>query len=872
MEKHPKILVLLDGNALIHRAYHALPPLTTKNGETAQAVYGFTMTLLSVLEKFHPEYIAATFDLEGPTFRDDLYADYKATRTAAPDDLYAQIPRVKEMVRAFNIPIYEKEGYEADDCVGTLARQAEQEGVEVIIVTGDSDELQLVTPQVKVFMLRKGIKDIALYDEQAVREKYGFDATLIPDYKGLAGDASDNIPGVAGVGQKTATDLITQFGTLENIYAHLSEVKESVRKKLEADQKNAFLSKELGTIHREAPVALDLPACVAREYDRKVVTNLFQELGFFSLIKRLSGGQEAVVGDQASAKKEQKRKKEKELKSLAEIEAFFKKAATKKVALFVKKETATLFGAGIQSLHCSLEGENVFVVWNDENKKIVQGFLENEQQEKIVYDAKMLMHLFEKEGIVLRGVVFDILIASYLLNSGSNVELDYLVLVELGEEPPYSEAFVLRALEARYQEKIDEISKMQAQGKTLRTVFQTIEMPLIPILFAMEKRGIILNTNKFQALSQELGSELAILEKDIYAFAGRAFNINSPKQLSQILFQDLQIPTINIKKTKTGISTASSELQKLGEYPIVQKIESYRELFKLKTTYLDALPLLVDTHSRLHTTYHQAVAATGRLSSADPNLQNIPARGEWSERVRGAFEPEKGYVFVGVDYSQIELRVMAHLSKDKALTEAFRQGEDVHKTTASVVFQVAPEQVTSDMRRQAKVFNFGILYGMGAYGLSQAADIDQKTAAQFIVEYFKKFSGVASFIEEMKVGARRNHYVETELGRRRYVPEIESANVQVAHAAERMAINMPVQGLAADIMKLSMLAVAQCIEQDFNHDVCMVLQVHDELIFEVREGREHEFASAVKKVMENVYPLHVPLIVETMIGKNWGEI
>lgn len=870
MTKHPKILVLLDGNALIHRAYHALPPLTTKNGETVQAVYGFAMTLLSVLEKFHPEYIAATFDLEGKTFRDDMYAEYKATRTAAPDDLYAQIPRVKELVRAFNIPIYEKEGYEADDVIGTLAKQSEKEDIEVIIVTGDSDELQLVTPQVRVFMLRKGIKDIALYDEAAVVAKYGFAAKLIPDYKGLAGDTSDNIPGVAGVGAKTATGLLQQFGTLENIYKHLDEVKESVRKKLVTDQKNAFLSKELGTIHREAPVVLDLSACVARDYDRSVVTKLFQELGFFSLIKRLSGN-DAVKSNHTETKPKQM--KEKTLKTEKDIAAFLAQAAGKKVALFAKKETESLFGAGLQSVHLSLsDSESVVITWNEENKKLLRKFLEDEQQEKIAYDGKALMHLFAKEGVMLRGLSFDVMLAAYLLNSGSNVELDYLVLVEWSEEPPYLPAPYILKLEARYQEKLDEISATQTKGKTVRTVLEAIEMPLLPLLFAMEERGIILNTKKFKALSEELGATLSGLEKDIYTLAGREFNINSPKQLSEILFTDLQIPTQNIKKTKTGISTASSELQKLQEYPIVQKIEHYRELFKLKTTYLDALPTLVDPHSRLHTTYYQAVASTGRLSSSDPNLQNIPARGEWSERVRGAFEPEPGYVLVGADYSQIELRVMAHLSQDNELVSAFKNGEDVHKTTASVVFKVKPEEVTSDMRRQAKVFNFGILYGMGAYGLAQAAEIDQKTAAEFIVEYFKKFSGVAKFIEEMKEGARKNHYVETELGRRRYTPEIESPNVQVARAAERMAINMPVQGLAADIMKLSMLLVAKLIERDFKKEVRMLLQVHDELIFEVKEDQAETFAAAVKKVMAAAYPLRVPLIAETMIGKNWGEI
>jgi len=871
METKLKTLVLLDGNALIHRAYHALPPLTTKDGQAVNAVYGFSMTLLAVLEKFHPEYIAASFDLAGPTFRDDMYADYKATRTKTPDDLVAQFPLVKDVVRAFNIPIYEKEGFEADDCVGTLARQAEKENVQVVIVTGDNDILQLVTPLVKVFSIRKGIKDLVLFDEKAVFEKYGFAPNQLADYKGLRGDASDNIPGVKGIGEKTATDLLQKYHDLEGVYAALADMKGAVRAKLEAGKESAFLSRDLGRIHTEAPVALDLPACVAKDYDRSVIAGLFQELSFFSLIKRLPGGNEAGDMRQESGKKE-KKVREKELKTKEEIVEFFHKLQGKKIALWAERETASLFGFGLQAVHLASGAENMVVVWKEENKETLKTFLEDENISKVVYDGKSLMHVLIKEGIVFRGIVFDVMLAAYLLNSGGNVEFDYLVLVEYGEEPPFVQAPFLLKLEGQFQEKLDEISKTQVTGKTLRTVLEQIEMPLVPILFAMEEHGIHLNTQTFKTLSDRLQSEIAVLEKDVHTLAGKEFNINSPKQLSIVLFTDLSIPTNNIKKTKTGISTASPELQKLQEYPIVQKIEQYRELFKLKTTYLDALPELVDGESRLHTTYAQAVAATGRLSSQDPNLQNIPARGEWSTRVRGAFEPAPGYVFVGADYSQIELRVMAHLSQDKALTAAFQKGEDVHKTTASVVYKVKPEEVTADMRRQAKVFNFGIMYGMGAYGLSQAAEIDQKEAAEFIRTYFEKFSGVAKFIEEMKTGARKNHYVETELGRRRYTPEIESNNVQVARSAERVAINMPIQGLAADIMKLAMIAAHQLIAQDFHNSVSMVLQVHDELICEVKAEQAAMFAVALKKAMGDVYPLRVPLIAETAIGKNWGEI
>lgn len=868
MEKKRKTLVLLDGNALIHRAYHALPPLTTKKGELVNAVYGFTLTLLSVLEKFKPDYIAASFDLKGPTFRHKQFADYKATRVKAPDDLYVQIPRVKELVGAFNIPIYEKEGFEADDCVGTLAHQAEKENVETIIVTGDNDTLQLVTPNIKVFTLRKGIKDTVLYDEKMVEEKYGFKPSNIPDFKGLAGDASDNIPGVAGIGAKTATDLLKQFGTLENIYAKLPEVKESVRKKLEADKDNAFLSKELGAIDTGAPVELNLQASVTRDFNKAAVENLLRELGFVSLLKRIFGEtriENKKLGEKKSALGGKK------ISTKEELEKFLGK--NKEVAVYIEQAQGTLFGVGIEKVHIAVseQGGEASILWSEKTKKFTTEFLENDKIKKIVYDGKKLLHIFQKENINLRGIALDVLLAAYLLNSDENVDFEYLVFKECGEETIEKPAEKLLVLSEIYDKRLDEVSKTQKTEKTLRQVFEQIEMPLVPVLFAMEMSGIYLNTKKFQALSDELEKELTLLEKDIYKFAGREFNINSPKQLSEILFKDLKIPIKDIKKTKTGISTSATELQKLQAYPIVAKIESQRELSKLKTTYLDALPILVGSDGRLHTTFHQTGAATGRLSSSDPNLQNIPIRTSWGGRVRGAFEAEGNNVFVGADYSQIELRVMAHLSGDRALTEAFQRGEDVHTTTASVVYKVKPEDVTPDMRRQAKVFNFGIMYGMGSFGLAQAARIDQNIAAEFIAAYFKKFSGVAKFIEKIKVSARENGYVETELGRRRYIPEIKSANVQMARAAERMAVNMPIQGLAADIMKLAMLKSDE-LAREFDTDARMILQIHDELIFEVKESRAGEFVEKLKKAMEGVYKLKVPLIAETAIGKNWGEI
>ena len=873
MENKPKTLILLDGNALIHRAYHALPPLTTKTGETVHAVYGFTMTLLSVLEKFKPDYIAASFDLAGPTFRDELYADYKATRTAAPDDLYAQIPRVKEVTAAFNIPIYELPGYEADDCVGTIAKQAGAQGVNVVIVTGDNDALQLVDDRIKVFSIRKGLKDLVLYDRVAVEAKYGFGPELVPDYKGLAGDTSDNIPGVKGIGEKGATGLLQEFGILENIYAHLSEIKEALRKKLESDRENAFLSKRLGTIDIAAPVTLHLEDCVTHDFDREKVEALLRSFEFFSLITKIPSSTQGG-GTEQFLKEGAKKKKHKILKTSDEIEEWIEAHKGRGIAVYVTETADSLFGNGIAAIELAAAAEaQVSVAWNPSARAALQTFLEHPRRPKIFFDAKRALHLFAQEGVALQGIARDVSLINYLIAAGGRNTLPELLLREFGSETTETHAAALYALNALLGERIKEASATQTQGKTLLDVYGEIELPLIPILFRMEERGIRLNTEAFKKMSDEMTAELGILEDQIYSFAGKTFNINSPKQLAEVLFVDLKIPTTHIKKNKTGISTASTELEKLrADYPIVALIEQNRELFKLKTTYLDALPKLVDAHSRVHTTYHQTIAATGRLSSTDPNLQNIPARQAWSERIRGAFEAESGQVFVGADYSQIELRIAAHLSGDANLREAFLRGEDIHRKTAAVVFGVEPEAVTPDMRRQAKVFNFGILYGMGAFGLAQAADIDQKAAGKFIEAYFERFSGVAAYLEASKAFAREHGYVETELGRRRSVPEIQSHNVQVARSGERMAVNMPVQGLAADIMKLAMIAADQMAEEKYPGKAQMLLQVHDEIIFEVEASQATDFARDLKHIMEQVYTLRVPLIAETAIGKNWGEI
>lgn len=875
MSKKEQKLILLDGNAILHRAYHGLPPLTTKDGVTVHAVYGFALTLLSVLEKFKPEYVVATFDLPGGTFRDDLYTEYKSHREAAPDDLYAQIPIIKKMVTAFGIPVTECAGFEADDCVGTLAKLGTQKNLEVIIVTGDTDTLQLVDDHVKVFTMRKSIKDTVLYGEEEVKAKYGFEPKQLIEYKGLAGDSSDNIPGVKGIGAKTATTLIQKYQNLEGVYANLDDTKGKMRENLENDKELAFLSRELGTIRCDVPVTLDLEAAKLDDYDQEKAEQFLRHYEFYSLIKRLPKNgniNEGDVAEQEEKKATAKKAKNKVLKDASETEEYFAAVAKGPLALTIEMAAESLFGGGIKAVHIYNQSAGPATIeWTEKDAlKILSAWLQQGDTTKIFFDAKKVMHALVKEGMEINGTIEDIQVLAYLCEVSYDKSVASLGQVLSISDSLQSAELVAKIYTVLYKQ-LESIAQAQNKEQNLLRIYTDLERPLIPVLFGMEARGIILNLATFKKMSLELEKSLSALAQDIYTLAGKEFNINSPKQLAEVLFVDLAIPTTNIKKTKTGISTGASELEKLHDYPIAQKIEQYRELFKLKSTYLDAFPHLVDEESKLHTTYQQTVAATGRLSSLDPNLQNIPARGEWSDRVRSAFEPAPGFVLVGADYSQIELRIMAHLSGDKELTRAFKAGEDVHTATAAVVYKVEPKEVTGDMRRQAKVFNFGLMYGMGAFGLAQAAGITQSDAKEFIELYFKKFSGVKDYIDRIITETKKQGFQETEAGRRRHIPEIQSTNNQVMRAGERMAVNMPIQGLEADIVKMAMLKADELIKR-FKGEVYQVLQVHDEIIFEVRENVAEDFAKLLQVEMEDVYKLSVPLTVEVSIGKNWGEI
>ncbi|HPN54651.1 MAG TPA: DNA polymerase I [Candidatus Moranbacteria bacterium] len=905
MNKEKKKLILIDGNAIIHRAYHALPPLSTKQGELVNAVYGFTSTLLSVISQFKPDYVVASFDLAGPTFRHEKFDDYKANRVKADDELYAQIPRVKEVVETFNIPIYEKAGYEADDIIGTIAKQVKKEklAIETIIVTGDMDTLQLVDDTTKVYTMRRGLSDSILYDAEKVFERYGLKPEQLIDFKGLRGDPSDNIPGVKGIGEKTAVALLQKYKTLSGVYENIEEIKGAVKDKLERDKTNALLSKDLATIRLDAPVELELEKTKLHDFDREKIVKLFGELNFYSLVKRLPSNSEGACPVKSSRSEgtsgafngvKDFKYFIAEEKNFTEFLSEFQNA--KEVAIAIEEKNDSLAGVALSQK----TGRATFFPVSEKNIGLLKPILENSAIKKIGYDLKYISKSLKKTGVNLCGIFWDVMIGAYVLNPGEKITLEKLALSELGEETNFAEkskgqlslvpekedsieASIEASKKADYslkikqtlEKRIAEISVEQKKAAltdgALATVFSDIEMPLVEILEKMELTGIEINPVIFAGISETISGKLKNLEKSIYKLAGKEFNINSPSQLAEVLFVDLKLPTFNIKKGKTGFSTAADELEKLRDsHKIIPKIEEYRELFKLKTTYLDPLPTMIDANSRLHTTFNQAVTATGRLSSTEPNLQNIPIKTELGQLLRTAFVAHEGYKLISADYSQIDLRAVAHVSGDPKMIEAFHRGDDIHRLTAAEINKVTPSQVTETMRRNAKALNFGIIYGMSAYGFSQSAGISREEAQKFINTYMDKFSKVAEYMKDTRAFAKKNGYVETLLGRRRNIPEINSPNMQVANGAERMAINMPIQGLAADIMKMAMVKVADEYKDD--PEINMILQIHDEIILEVKEKLADEVAKKVKEIMENVIKLKVSLIADVKIGDNWGEI
>ncbi|MFC1904290.1 DNA polymerase I [Chloroflexota bacterium] len=900
------LLVLFDGNALVHRAFHALPPLTvSKTGEMVGAVYGFALMLLKVINELKPTHCAIAFDKKAPTFRHQLFDQYKAQRPPTPHELIIQLERVRQLVEAFNIPIFELDGYEADDVLGTLSQQASQQDIETIIITGDADAMQLVSPRVKVFAPRRTFSDTQLYDEAAVSQKYGVEPAQIADFKGLVGDPSDNIPGVSGIGEKTAVKLLQQFGSMEQIYAHIDEVTPpKLQTLLRENEAIARQSKELATIITQTPVTLNLDDCQTSHYDRLQVTELFRELEFFSLLPKLPVAEEGTP--QATVQVETKpphRRDYHMVHTTSTLDELLNRLSAARSFAF-DLETTSLNAITAQIVGISLSyspGEAYYIPvghvgWGQlEQLPFMQvidrlkPLLEDTTLAKLAHNGKYDMTVLAEHGVTVNNLTFDSMVAAYLLGEKS-LGLKALAFSKLGTEMTpitdligsgtkqisMSQVEVKQAADYACADadntwQLTALLEAELHQQGLWQLFSEVEMPLVPVLVRMERNGIALDTELLREMAHRLGEQLLNLSAEIYSHVGHRFNINSPQQLSYVLFEELNLPPA--RKGKSGYSTGAPVLEELrGFHPIIEFILDYRQLSKLKSTYIDALPALINHKTgRVHTSFNQTRTATGRLSSSEPNLQNIPIRGELGKEIRQAFIAPSGTYLMTGDYSQIDLRALAHLSQDPGLLSAFHQDEDIHTATAVRLFGVDASQVSADMRRVAKTVNFGVIYGMSDYGLVQATELSRQEAAGFITAYFEKYPGVKQYLESTKEQARETGCVQTLLGRRRSIPEINSANRQVREAAERMAINMPVQGTSADIIKVAMINLYREMEKRRLKSK-MLLQVHDELVFEVPREELEEMRQLVPQAMSTALELSIPLKVDIKTGNNWGEL
>ncbi|HHW55926.1 MAG: DNA polymerase I [bacterium] len=886
-----KKLILIDGNSLVHRAFHAIPPLTTGTGQHTNAVYGFTTMFLRLLEDERPDYLAVAFDKGKVTFRHGEFEDYKANRTETPDELRSQFPLVKELLEAYRVPIFEQEGYEADDLLGTLARKAEAEGFSVLIVSGDRDVLQLVSPRVTVLFTRRGISELEVMDAGAVEEYLGVPPEQVADYKGLVGDQSDNIPGVPGIGPKTATKLLKEFENLEEILSDLEGVRQKgVRSKLEEYCEQARLSKRLATIVCDIPLDVDWEELQRKEPDWDAVTSLFRELEFRSLLQRVAPDLPVQVetGYQVVA-------------SPSQLEALAARSREEGKLAF------TLIGSGedprqreILGCALALPGRELYYLprslWQEVKAdlavaKVMASLFSEAAVKKYTHDAKAAYQLLNLYQIQLAGLAMDTMIASYLLNPAASHSLDQIASTYLNEAVPSWEELVGKGKKAVKPTSLKEEDlapfmatrtavllplqerlAAELERLDLATLYEEVELPLIQVLAAMEEEGVTIDTDALAEMGAEIGYKLAAIEGEIYQMAGEEFNLNSPKQLSTILFEKLKLPVI--KRTKTGYSTDAEVLEKLADvHPIVERILEYRQLMKLKSTYIDGLMALVDPATgKVHTTFNQAVTTTGRLSSTEPNLQNIPIRLELGRRLRKAFVPGRsGDLILAADYSQIELRVLAHISQDPYLLESFRRGQDVHRRTAAEIFGVSLEEVTPEMRERAKAVNFGIVYGISDYGLSRDLGVPRREAKEYIDNYFARYAGVKAYIDGIVAEAREKGYVTTLMKRRRYLPDINSRNYTLRSFAERTAMNTPIQGSAADIIKTAMVEVFRQLKER-RLATRLLLQVHDELIFTVPREELAEVKALVKECMEGAVELDVPLVVELKVGENWYEV
>lgn len=872
-------LVLIDGNSILYRAFFALPLLNNDKGVYTNAVYGFTTMLMRILEEEKPTHMLVAFDAGKTTFRHETYKEYKGGRQKTPPELSEQFPVVKELLDAFQIPHYELNQYEADDIIGTFSKTGDSDNWDVTIISGDKDLLQLVSDQVTVHVTRRGITEIDKYTPTYLKEKMEITPSQVIDFKALMGDSSDNIPGVPGVGEKTALKLLKEYQTLEKVYANLDSVSgKKLKENLTNYKEEAFMSKDLVTINRESPVEITVEDLTYLGYESGKVIDVFKELGFASLINRITGGVEEVEAS-----------KEMTALDFEIVKEVHEDILGEKSVLVVELIEENYHQAPIIGLGIANETGNYFIPTDVAlESKEFRAWAEDESKKKSLFDAKETVVALLRNGVKLKGITFDMLLGSYLLNPSennhdipsigtrynyTNVRSDEAVYgkgakMKVPEEEITGEHITRKAvaLLSVQEEMIDQLKDNEQYELLIE-----LEMPLALILGEMEHQGVLVDTNRLKEMEKDMNERLDILIQEIHELAGEEFNINSPKQLGPILFEKLGLPVI--KKTKTGYSTAADVLEKLEDkHDIIPKILLYRQLGKLQSTYIEGLLKVVDKEtSKIHTRFNQALTQTGRLSSVEPNLQNIPIRLEEGRKIRKAFVPsEKDWVMFAADYSQIELRVLAHFANDQKLVEAFKQNMDIHTRTAMDVFHVEKDDVTPDMRRQAKAVNFGIVYGISDYGLSQNLGITRKEAKQFIERYFESFPGVKEYMDTIVQTAKQQGYVSTIMNRRRYLPEITSRNFNRRSFAERTAMNTPIQGSAADIIKQAMIDLRIKLEEE-KLNARILLQVHDELILEAPKEELDTLVKLVPEVMERTIELAVPLKVDYEYGESWFD-
>lgn len=889
--------IIIDGNSLLHRAFHALPPLMTKDGIYTNGVYGFLTMFYKVTEEYKPDYISVVFDRKAPTFRHIEFEDYKAGRAKTPNELVMQFPILKDIMDIMNVHRVEIDGFEADDLAGTLAKIGEENGLEVILVTGDKDYLQLTSDKTKVLLTRKGISNIEAFDRQAVIERYELTPQQFIDLKGLMGDKSDNIPGVPGIGEKTGIKLLKEFESIEGIYNNIEKVEgKKLKEKLIEYRNQAFMSRKLAEIITSVPIKIDFNELTFKEPNTDELIKIYSKLEFNSLLSRLNLKKEAEEGLMSAGKLDAEIIVIKQKEELKDILTKIEETKSMIIKFCIDGDyplTDSVLGVGIRAG----KGKNCYIDFTEGDIvpdyffSLFRDILENDKINKLGHNIKEEILVSLRYGTHINGVIFDSMIGQYLLNPSQNdyslkvLANEYLNTPIIGKEDilgtgKSKKTFGEISLDERVSyiaNELEIISRLEGlikdliKSQNMERLFYEVELPLISVLASMEYIGFTVDVEKLKELGEEFDEKIEVLTQSIYGLAGEEFNINSPKQLGEILFEKLKLPVI--KKTKTGYSTNAEVLESLTEvHPIAEKILEYRQLVKLKSTYVDGLISVIDKNTgKVHSSFNQTITTTGRISSTEPNLQNIPIRTEEGRKIRKVFVPSSSeYVLVDADYSQIELRVLASIADDPKLKEAFFTGEDIHRKTASEVFGVKLEEVTPLMRSRAKAVNFGIVYGISDYGLARDLKISRKEAKQYIDNYLKNYVKVKEYMQNIVEQGRTKGYVETILHRRRYLPELASKNYNIRSFGERMAMNTPIQGSAADIIKLAMVNVYNELRKR-NMKSRLILQVHDELIIEAHRDEVEEVKVLLKNLMENAIKLNVPLSVDMEIGDSWYD-